>query len=1099
MPAPPSAPGARAAEPPGPAADPLAPGSLWIGAGPRPVEARLLAELRLQAAAARRDVSLLARPLRVVVPSRSLREHVAGALVRSLGRGCAGLLVQTSSAAAFEVLERAGAPAPASDLLFPVWLRREARLEPALALPLEALRDGYGAVQAAVSDLLDAGFGAAHAEFAGEALERAGAPPGPARERALALLRVAARLAARIERAELGHRSALYRAARECLESRGAELLPARAVYIHGFADATGVQGDWLEALMRISGASAFLDHPPAASAAAGDARESAFAERFTQRVRGAARALLPQDAAAKPAAAPARAQPEWILAETPEREARRAALEVARAIASGLAPERIAIAARDPARHAVALRRELARLALPFSGVDARVPGAPGQRRLRALAALLERGARTPIRSWVEALEALPRPGAAPRAVGLALRARLERALLARGIAQLDQVAERPAGDGEAELVAEACAAAERCLAALRALERAQRPAALRDALAELADAGLGFAAEGAARRALAGALLEPLAEQPADAALSSEELCELARARFADAASLPLGGAGGGVQCLSVIEARARCFDLLCVIGLNRGHFPRTISEDPLLPDALRRELRSLLPDLPVKSEGHAEERYLFAQLLAANPRALLLGARRESAGAALSPSPLVEALELAAAEPGAPQAREPLSELPPCDALAEAAQGGVRGGFEDFLAAALLERDAESARGGAEPPAPDPARAQQLARSRLAVLRELDAGMRAGLGPYDGFAGSAPAPEGGAWTPAITLLEGVAKCGWQSFLSRRLRLRETPDGELPALDPLRVGSAVHAVLEEIARAQQRERPRDLAAAAGAEPQALAWPEPRELAALARRAVEALCRREGIGFPGYAAALAQRASLHLAQARALDWERASPLLLGAELEGTLALGPGARAVRFRADRVDARRDGGLVLTDYKTGRTPVAATTEKGRRQQLLAAIGSGELLQAAAYARAAQQLGRPAAGRYLFVSPDHPEGAARELSIDAADLELYEVFDSAVLALLEACERGVYPPRLVEPSRDAEPRRCASCDYKLACLRGDSGARGRLRAWTEAQRGALLEAAPAAAERLAPLERALLAIWDPALRERLEQALA
>ena len=46
-----------------------------------------------------------------------------------------------------------------------------------------------------------------------------------------------------------------------------------------------------------------------------------------------------------------------------------------------------------------------------------------------------------------------------------------------------------------------------------------------------------------------------------------------------------------------------------------------------------------------------------------------------------------------------------------------------------------------------------------------------------------------------------------------------------------------------------------------------------------------------------------------------------------------------------------------------------------------------------------------------------------------------------------------LVRGLERGVFVPRLLDPSRAAEPARCSYCDVAEACLRGDSGARRRL----------------------------------------------
>ena len=106
-------------------------------------------------------------------------------------------------------------------------------------------------------------------------------------------------------------------------------------------------------------------------------------------------------------------------------------------------------------------------------------------------------------------------------------------------------------------------------------------------------------------------------------------------------------LGGAGGGVRVLSVIEARAHTFEHLFVLGLNRDLFPRRVSEDPLLPDALRRALAAVLPDVPVKARGFDEERYLFAQLVSAAPSVALSWQALSDDGKEKTASPLVEGL--------------------------------------------------------------------------------------------------------------------------------------------------------------------------------------------------------------------------------------------------------------------------------------------------------------------------------------------------------------------------------------------------------------------------------------------------------------------
>ena len=146
---------------------------------------------------------------------------------------------------------------------------------------------------------------------------------------------------------------------------------------------------------------------------------------------------------------------------------------------------------------------------------------------------------------------------------------------------------------------------------------------------------------------------VIAPLWEAPdarLDAPLDREDFLLIVERQLADAGRAPLGGAGAGVQVLSVMEARARSFDALFGIGMNRDVFPRSITEDPLLPDGLRARLRAVLPDLPVKREGTHEERYLFAQLLAASPRITLSCSVADDSGKPRLPSPLLERLRLA-----------------------------------------------------------------------------------------------------------------------------------------------------------------------------------------------------------------------------------------------------------------------------------------------------------------------------------------------------------------------------------------------------------------------------------------------------------------
>src|SRR5436305_2585923 len=248
-----------------PPAPPRPPGRVIIAQGARAAERTLLERLDSLLEETRQAPALLARPVRIVVPSRSLRLHLSAAIVRRRGRSAAGVVLQTLFGLASEVLERSGEPAPRGAFLFAALAQRAARAEPVLRRGLEDLVDGYGAVTGTLRDLLDAGLEPVHAEAAGEALASDGLQVASRTEveRARALVRSAARAEEWMRELELGRVATLLRRATEVLESDPERALPARAILVHGFADATGVATDLLHSLLAKRSARLVLDHPP--------------------------------------------------------------------------------------------------------------------------------------------------------------------------------------------------------------------------------------------------------------------------------------------------------------------------------------------------------------------------------------------------------------------------------------------------------------------------------------------------------------------------------------------------------------------------------------------------------------------------------------------------------------------------------------------------------------------------------------------------------------------------------------------------------------------------------------------------------------------
>lgn len=1002
-----------------------APGVL-VAVGARAAEEVLLA--KVEAALAEGGFEALSRPVRVIVPSRSLRLHVAAAVARRRGRAAAGLVVQTLYAAAMEVLERADvAPRVAGaggDLAFEVLVRRAARRQRPLAERLEALVDGYGAAAASVRDLLDSGFEAVHADAADEALLAAtrGGVPRDEVERARALIAAAVEVERDLAALGAERRSAVLRHATDLLAA-DPERLPSRAVFVHGFADATGIATDLLEALLRHRAATVVLDTPPdpAASSAAPPADapvEAAHGERLRERLGGSGGIA----AAAPPAPPPPTPRVDRFSAAGSETEAREVALRARALLDAGARPEGIAIVARDLTPHRLALRRQLAALGVPCSGLGATGALGTAGRRAQALLELLRRGRDLPADRWLDAAGSIAAGGRHRRGPFVDLRLAfstlgagrlgdvaavdLDRVLgdrdwlplpILRGLSGGRREEEGEGDDEEGredgarparrtvrrQELALAIAAAGRLVERLDAWPRRAASGEHLRRLRSLVVQELGWRAGSSGATGGGEASAEPIlatlehlaAELPPGLVLEGDELRLVLGRALEEAGRDPLGGRGGGVQVLAVVEARGRTFDHLFVVGANRNAFPRAVRQDPLLADDLRAALAPVLPDLPRKQAGFDEERYLFAQLLSASPAVTVSWWSRDDDGRAVAPSPLVERLapaETAAVAATAQTLDADRGPRPAAEsAILAALHGAGRPRFRELLATAIGEDRAEEVAAAVTPPAaappstattapgstatpdttaapasadavaagsaaappstttPSPTRAgaAALAAARVAVLDELDPDLRtpegravaAALGPYFGFIGG----RGGAGSPGggdprgsdlwVTHAENLAACPWQLFLERLLRLEPTPDPlqALPGTDPLLLGNVVHAVLEELATAAGLTSGEPLAEALAAGREAVAVPWP-EPAELDRRL--------------------------LATARRVLAEEGIPL---PGLARALALQ--ARSFLDRAGEIDWHATGGTLAVLAVEAVGEVAVEDEGGRRRRL------------------------------------------------------------------------------------------------------------------------------------------------------------
>ena len=1031
--------------------------------GARAAERRLLEELDRLIPSTLEELGL---PVRVVVPSGSLRLHVIRRLARERG-AAAGVVVQTLYGFAMEILAGAGDPAPRGDAAFELLTRRLACDHPPLRQALGSLQDGYDAAVGVVRDLLDAGFQPGNEEGVLERLDEAGGDLGRERlARARSLVRLAAEVFDNTDELEAWRTGRALQLAEDRILAGDEGLPPTGALIIHGFADVTGVAADLLQALVRTWGGVVILDRPPDPVDPKKEDAGATYLSRLDER-------LVHLDHEADGEAA---APPELILAAAPdaEAEARWVAERIRELLASGAEPEEIGVVARGLEGIVQPLRRHFGRLGIPFSGVGATVPGAGARRRVRRLAELLRKGEATEVDLWAEAwgegaghtelLLGLRVLGVLRVADVAGLRTDGE---LARGVRlplYLGEDEETNSVPGRPTLPATAlegaAARARRLVEALGGWPgRGPAEAHRRRTLAVL-DA-LGWTRETGEWEAVARCLGGLVSELPDALEVEKGEWFKLVGDRLDRVGKVSLGGAGGGVQVMTVMESRARTFAHLFVVGLNRGVFPRLGHEDPLLPEAVRVRLASdVLPEMPVKARSADEERYLFAQLVSAAPR-VKLSWPLASLEARLTPSSFVERLGLCEEGtkpvPIAPLWRPDDDNLRPRPAYEHAVLAAGKVSPADLLP--VLEAAIAEGREG-PPPRASVVSPGELAAARIDVVDAVEPAVGAvSPGPWFGFIGAAvEEKDARRW---VTRFEATGVCPWRAFIQQRLGVYPLPDPHLglPDADGRLVGLVVHEVLERIVLDVVDERAGDLEVALVGEPLEVPWPESDRFEDLLQRAAGRVIRREGMTTLGLAPLLVARARPLLEVARAVEWGPEGRLnaVLATEVKGEMELEGLDRPLFFRADRVDAGATGPK-LVDYKTGKPLSTAKKAETRRTHLLRQVAQGRTLQAVSYSLAPKGIG--GCGRYLYLIPDMDgNDEARHVSVRRDDEEVVAKFAEAVCTIGDGRQAGVVFPRLEEADGRAG-QHCTYCRVGEACRRDDSRFRSRLVAWMQGE---------------------------------------
>lgn len=503
--------------------------------------------------------------------------------------------------------------------------------------------------------------------------------------------------------------------------------------------------------------------------------------------------------------------------------------------------------------------------------------------------------------------------------------------------------------------------------------------------------------------------------------------------------------GKLGEGLFTGSIEEAAGMVFDFVVMVGLAERVFPLQPSEDPLLPERVRRELEG-----GVQS---AAERVLQARraylMVSACAKGCLATAPRVSLRDQRPAQPSRWFLEAASRLHGRgvyardierwihdPRGRPAWLEA--VDSFAAWVVGGD-------VFADLAERDlAEVCRGGGVP-----------WEHPFLVELGVDAGLRAraerarrsaagGSNRLTGWTGEALPPRDAEPELSASALEALTSCPFRFFLSYELGLREVEKPEdLDVVDPASRGSIVHGVLERFVRAVKERR--------GTEVIEGRWSDAERalLFEVADAEFEAFERRGLTGRPAAWAAMRERLRQDFRRfldederwrmewgAAVRDVELPFGSRVGREVSVTLRDG---RRVRFvgKADRVDVLPDGGLVVTDYKSGRLDWYARANGGLRRK-----EGGWLLQLPIYAlavRGGEEVDVAAA--YWFVSE---EGRFGRVEVRLDD-ETEEEFRRVVEAGLELRGLGLYPA--IPGKREWNGwTNCKFCPFDRVCPGGD-----------------------------------------------------
>lgn len=433
----------------------------------------------------------------------------------------------------------------------------------------------------------------------------------------------------------------------------------------------------------------------------------------------------------------------------------------------------------------------------------------------------------------------------------------------------------------------------------------------------------------------------------------------------------TVPAQPGRGGVELhksASVVGAR---YAHLFVLGMAEGALPATISNDPVLDFFERQQLQQQGLALPTAAEMARREALSFFALLQTATGSITFSYAELKNRQEQLPSPYLKQLNLQAFAP-------PTQPIASPEELRRASLRHV-GEQEDAV----------------------------LPHSRHAFTVEQHRESSDAPNEYDGIVGI---PLNYAdWEFSASQLRNLGQCPFKWFADKLLELG--PPAEVDEdLSPSKIGQLYHMVLELVLAEKQQNPELDITDAHLLEEKfavAEAKIIPADLLSWSLRRDEHLrCLRLALADPNFLP------------------ERAEPLQLEAKFSGEWH----GLKVRGQVDRID-RTDNGLVLMDYKTGKSHPPGIKDRNGKASIDVQL---PLYQEAAASSLCPD--EPVANAYYYSIRGRNKIA---LSSRAPQHELPDAIDRCKAHL----ERGYYP---VQP--DKGRLACTYCDFDALCRHGD-----------------------------------------------------